>query len=287
MNNARSLLRISTVLVVALALLSLLAAAQEKKSITYTVGRKAIISITNNYGPITVGSSGNRKVVVATVLRSDAVSFVHEQHGNRIELRSISSRQGTALVDYSVLVPADASVRLRSSEGTVRVQGLCGDVMLEALTGSVEATDISGAHLHVKTLSGPISLVDTRNSHLDVRSVSGNVGLHSVTESSAEVNSGSGQITYNGDPGAAGEYLLISHSGDLDVSIPASARVEIRSHSLSGRTDQDFPKADASPMGPSNLLVKPGLVGVSRFVLRSFRGRIRLRRPRTEEEQEV
>lgn len=132
----------------------------------------------------------------------------------------------------------------------------------------------------MKTLSGPISLTRIRNSHLDVRSVSGNVSVHEVTGSSAEVNSGSGRITYEGDPGSAGEYLLTSHSGDLEVSIPASALVEIRSHSIKGETDQDFPKSDgASPMAQRNLLVKPGLVGASHFVLRSFRGRIRLKRP--------
>src|SRR5450755_1087553 len=45
---------------------------------------------------------------------------------------------------------------------------------------------------------------------------------------------GSGRITYEGDPGSAGEYLLASQSGDLEVSIPASALVEIRSRSING-----------------------------------------------------
>jgi hypothetical protein len=279
MKNVPDFLRMSAVLIAVFFLLSSLAA-QERKVLTYAVRRKAIISITNRYGPITVKSSKNKQVVVTTVSRSEAVSFVHEQHGNRIELRSISSRQGTGLVDYTVLVPADAFVSLRSSDGTLRAEGLCGDIVLEALTGSAEAINIRDAHIQVKTLSGPISLTDIRNSHLDVHSVSGNVGVHDVTGSSAEVNSGSGRITYEGDPGAAGEYLLTSQSGDLDVSIPASALVEIRSRSINGEADQDFPKGDgASAMGPRNLLLKPGLTGSSRFVLRSFSGRIRLKRP--------
>jgi hypothetical protein len=79
---------------------------------------------------------------------------VHEQHGNRIELRSISSRQGTGLVDFTVLVPANAFVSLRSSDGTAHAQGLHGDVVLEAAIASVEVAEVSDAHLHVKTLSG-------------------------------------------------------------------------------------------------------------------------------------
>src|SRR6266853_6697692 len=187
--------------VIVIWLLALTAAAQEKKEFTYNFGPRAVVSITNNYGPITVKPSGSRQVIVETVSHSDAVGLVNEQHGDRIELRSISSRQGTDLVDYTVLVPAAAFVTLRSSDGTLRVQGLRGDVVLEAASGSVEVRDISDAHLHVKTFSGPISLTDIRNSRLDVHSVSGDVNLHNVTGPSVEVNSGAGRITYDGDPG--------------------------------------------------------------------------------------
>jgi hypothetical protein len=132
MTNTRKHSRISTVLLVVLSLLSLPAAAQEKKEFSCTVGPGAVISITNNYGPITVEPSGSSQVVVETVSHSDTVSLVNEQHGNRIELRSISSRQGINLVEYTVLVPAAAFITLRSSDGTLRAQGLRGDVVLDA-----------------------------------------------------------------------------------------------------------------------------------------------------------
>jgi hypothetical protein len=266
--------------VIVIWLLALTAAAQEKKEFTYNVGPRAVVSITNNYGPITVKPSRNRQVVVETVSHSDAVGLVNEQHGDRIELRAISSRPGTDLVDYTVLVPVDAFVSLRSSDGTLRAQGLRGDVILEAAAASVEVTDISDAHLHVKTLSGPITLTDIRNSHLDIHSVSGNVTIRNVTGPSVEVNSGSGRISYQGDPGSTGEYLLTSHSGDLDISIPASALVDIRARSIKGQSDPDFPVANGfSAAGTGNLLLKPGTVTGSRFDLRSFRGKIRLKRP--------
>jgi len=265
---------------IVISLLALTAAAQEKKEFTYNVGPRAVVSITNNYGPITVKPSRNRQVVVETISHSDAVGLVNEQHGDRIELRSISTRPGNDLVDYTVLVPVDAFVSLRSSDGTLRAQGLRGDVILEAAAATVEVTDISDAHLHVKTLSGPITLTDIRNSHLDIHSVSGNVTIRNVTGPSVEVNSGSGRISYQGDPGSTGEYLLTSHSGDLDISIPASALVDIKARSIKGQSDPDFPIASGfSAAGTGNLLLKPGTVTGSRFDLRSFRGKIRLKRP--------
>jgi putative adhesin len=280
MTNARNHPRFSIVLVAVFPLLSLLLTAQEKKESSYTVRGKAVISITNDYGPITVKPSGNRQVVVQTVSRSDAISFANEQHSNRIEIRSVSSSQRAGLVDYTVLVPADAFVTLRTSDGTLRAQGLRGDIILEGATASVEVIAISDAHLHVRTLSGPITLADIRNSHLDVHSVSGNVSIHNVTGPSVKVNSGRGRITYEGDPGPVGEYLLTSHSGDLEILIPASASVDIKARSIKGQSDEEFPKPrSASALGQGNLLMKPGTLSRSRFELRSFSGKIRLKRP--------
>jgi hypothetical protein len=279
MTNGRKHSRISTVLLVAFSLLSLLAAAQEKKEFSCTVGPLAVISITNNYGPITVKPSGSSQVLVETIFHSDAVNVVNEQHGDRIELRSTSSRPGTNLVEYTVLVPAAAFVTLRSSDGILRAQGLRGDVVLEAASGSVEVTDIGNAHLHVKTLSGPITLTDIRNSHVDIHSVRGSVNLHSVSGPSVEVNSGAGRITYDGDPGRVGEYLFTSHTGDLEVSIPASAWVEIKARSIKSQADPEFPTLGNVPtIGQINLMGKAGKIG-SRFELRSFSGKIRVKRP--------
>lgn len=279
-NVRRHRVQISSGLAFAICLVALTATAQEKKQLSFTVGPRAVVSITNNYGPITVRPSGNRQVVVETLLHSDAVSLVNEQHGDRIELRSISTRQGIDLVDYTVLVPADAFVSLLSSDGTLRAQGLRGDVMLEAATGTVEVTGIRDAHLHVRTLTGPITLTDIHNSHLDIHSVRGTVDLRDVTGPSIEVNSGSGRISYEGDPGTSGEYLLTSHSGDLDVSIPASALVTIKARSIKGQMDPEFPIASGlSATGPRNLLLKRGMTAASRFELRSFRGKISLKRP--------
>jgi len=269
-----------SVLVVALPAVSLLAAAQERKEFRYIVGSKATISITNNCGSITVKPSGNDEVVITAVSRSDAVTFENEQRGNRIELRASSRRQGAGLADYMVAVPADAFVSLRSSDGRLQAEGLRGDVILEAATGAVDVTNIADGHIHVKTFSGPVTLRDIRHSHLDIFSVGGDLNMHNVTESSVEAHSGSGRITYDGDPGTSGDYALTTHNGDLDISIPAGASVEIKSRSLKGEADQPIGSLDTIPAaGQKNHFLTPRGIAASRFILRSFRGKIHLNRP--------
>src|SRR4029077_20937957 len=270
----------SIALLTAVPILSVMLASQETKMVRYVVGPKPLISITNDYGAITVSPSGNNQVVVSTVSHSDAIRFVNERHGDRVELRAESDRRGTSLAEYTVLVPNDSIVTLRSLDGSLRAEGLRGDVILEAATAHVEVTAITGAHVHIKTLSGPVTLTDIRDSHLDIHSVSGNIDIHNVTGAFVEVSSDSGRITYEGDPGPVGYYRLTSHTGDLDVSIPASASVDIKTRSLTAKSDRRASNSNGvEPIGQKKSFVKPGMGSASRIVLRSFKGKIHLRRP--------
>jgi Putative adhesin len=257
---------------------SSVADAQESKEFSYSVRPKSLISITNNYGPVTVKGSANRQVAVRSISRSKGVSFESEHHGKRIALRSISDRPGTALAEYNVLVPRDSFLVVIGG-GTLHVDGLSGDVVLESGTAPVEVSDIDGAHVHVKTMDGPITLTDIRSSRIDVRSINGNVRILNVKESWADVTTGGGRITYNGDPGQDGEYSLSSHSGDLEVSIPATIPIEIDAHSVNGESKAEAAETILPSTAQRSLFLKPGSVSMPRFVLRSFRGSIRLKRP--------
>jgi len=64
--------------------------------------------------------------------------------------------------DYEILVPADASVTLHSSTGTLHAEKLHGDVSLEGPGADVDVRDISDAHVHVKTMNGSVNLDTSR-----------------------------------------------------------------------------------------------------------------------------
>jgi hypothetical protein len=261
-------------------LASLPGVAQIKKEVRFSVAPKPVISITNNYGPISVKASENNQVIVTTVAYSNDVRFLNEQHGNRIELRAECNRAGIGLAEYTVLVPAESTVSLHSLDGALYAQGLRGDAILEGLTSIAEVSDSTDAHIHVKTLSGSASLKNIRHSRLYINSITGNINVHNVTESLIEAHAGAGRITYDGDPGDSGEYKLTSHSGDLDVSIPADAIVQINAHSFADGTNQPATSDATQGVGNETRFIKPGAIrSGSRFVLRSFRGKIHVKRP--------
>ena len=58
------------------------------------------------------------------------------------------------------------------------------------------------------------------------------------------------------------------------------AQFQIKARSLKSQSDPEFPNAgSAAATGQKNLLLKPGMVVGSRFELRSFSGKIHLKRP--------
>ena len=219
------------------------ASADNRKEFRFTVSPGSVISITNQYGPISVKPGSGSQVIVVAVLHSDQVEIDHTQSGNRVDVLShlLSGANADAgRVDYEVSVPADASVTLRTSTGLLHAEGLHGDVTLESSQANVEVRDISNAHVHVRTLNGSVALNNIRNGHVEVTSVSGDVTLNGVNGLLVQVNSTSGKIRYEGEFGNSGEYMLTSHSGDIEASAPNDASIDVTARSVKGKVENDF-----------------------------------------------
>jgi DUF4097 and DUF4098 domain-containing protein YvlB len=253
------------------------ASAQEVGQISYQMGRKAIISITNSYGPITVKGSDGKVVSVTYTSYAKSVAFDNERHGNRLSLVSVSEHLGDNLAEYSLLAPRHAFLSL-FAHGPIHVEGLAGDITIQTTGHAVEIKNLNDAYINVKTLDGPVTLTALRNCHVYIHSIDGPINISDAPGSSVEANSTGGRITYDGDPGSNGDYRLSSHSGDVDVSIPASALVEVQTNGHSGQ------KPDESTTGMTrrnSLFLSPTSVSRAHFELRSFIGKVRLKRPRT------
>jgi DUF4097 and DUF4098 domain-containing protein YvlB len=210
----------------------------------FKVGRRASVSIINQYGPVSVKPGPVKHVVVTAILYSDKVEIDQSKRGNRVSVLSHlleGADADTGRVDYEVLVPADASVTLHSTTGPLHVEKLHGDVILEGSTAVVDVRDVSSGHVHIKTLNGAVTLTNVSDGHVEITSVSGDVALNAVNGSLVHVNSSSGKIHYDGDFGDAGDYSLTSHSGDIEAIAPSYASIEVVARSVQGKVENDFP----------------------------------------------
>jgi DUF4097 and DUF4098 domain-containing protein YvlB len=234
----------SYAVVVILVLAALAAAENTRQEMHFKIGRRAGVSIVNQYGAISVKPGPGKVVAITAILYSGKVEIDHSKSRRRVAVFSHlleGANEETGRVDYEVLVPADASVTLHSMTGPVHVEKLRGDVMLEGSTASVDVHDVSGGHIHIKTLNGPVTLTNVSDGNVEITSVGGDVTLNAVNGSAVHVNSGSGKIHYDGNFGDAGDYAFTTHSGDIEAIAPAYASIDVVARSVQGMVEKDFP----------------------------------------------
>jgi hypothetical protein len=270
-------------LMVATCLVSL-AIAEGKKEYRFKVGSQANVSVDTQYGAISVKPGSPNQVLITATTKSDKADVDTLQNGNRVEVgsRLLPGADGqSGRVDYEMSVPADAVVHVRSATGPITADGLHGDVTLEGAAAPVEARNFSGGHLVVQTMNGPITLNNVHTNHVEITSISGDVHLNAVTGQLVKVDSTSGKIFYSGDFGSGGDYRFVTHTGDIDALVPASASAEFNAQSLQGRVQNDFPLQPKQHLHGTLDATRAffGTAGkaASGVVMRSFSGKIRLK----------
>jgi DUF4097 and DUF4098 domain-containing protein YvlB len=257
---------------------------ETRKEYRFTVGARPSVSITNEYGPISVKPATGNQISVTAILHSDKVEVDQSQSGNRVDILSHllpGATSETGRVDYDVLVPSGASVTLHSTTGPLHAEKLSGDVSLEGATAIVDVRDISDAHVHVRTLNGPVTLTNIHDGHVEITSVSGDVVLNSVSGPLVQVNSTSGRIRYDGDFGSGGQYSLTTHTGDIEASAPADASIDVTARSVKGKVENDFPlEPKHTPFVVKAGSAFAGTIGkaASSVRLLSFSGKIHLKK---------
>lgn len=277
-------MRTASLAVLVVVALTTFASSQVRKEFHYQVHHRASVSIFNQYGPISVKPVSGHQVVVVAILHSDKVELDENRGGNRV---AVSSRllpgadSESGRVDYEVMVPADASVTLHSATGPLHAEKLHGDLILEGNTAQVDVRDLSEGHIHVKTLQGPVTLTNVSDGHVEITSVSGNVDLNAVNGPLVQVNSTTGNIRYIGDFGESGEYSLVTHTGNIDATVPAYASIDVFARSDQGKVENDFllqPSRNSFAARAGSAFA--GTVGkaASSVKLLSFSGRIHLKK---------
>jgi DUF4097 and DUF4098 domain-containing protein YvlB len=161
-------------------------------------------------------------------------------------------------VDFTVSVPRDASVSLRSVSGTVKVTNINGELRAETVSGDiitmtakklrvaktvsgdVEISESEADELSLGSVSGDVTVNRLKGSGFDAQSVSGDLRLTDVEIDHASIRSVSGDIDYSGRLARNGRYQFQSHSGDIRVT-PADARgFAIEASTFSGDVRSDY-----------------------------------------------
>lgn len=237
-----------------LLLMAALCVAQQKKELRYSVQAGAILAVTNDTGSIMVRPASGNQIIVSAAPMSTKVEVDGAQAGNRVDIRSHALQKTTGdegRVDYYVQVPSGTAIILHNGNGALRVQNASGDVSIDANGGSVEVSESSSVNVRVRTMGASVIVSGVRKAHVEVSSVSGELTLHNVSGPQVTAETTGGPIHFIGDCAGGGDYSLSSHTGNIEVILPANASVDVSARSVNGTVEDGFQlQPDSHPTMP-------------------------------------
>jgi DUF4097 and DUF4098 domain-containing protein YvlB len=260
--------------------------AQNRQIIRFPLNAGSSLSIVNAYGPVTVRTSSSNQLVISATPHSSNVEIDQSKNDTRVEIRSHVLRQATpaeAQVDYDVQLPPGVSLWVRSNDGPISVTGVrAADVTCDGESARIEVKDGGSGHVHVRTVSGEIGLTNLKDSHTEITSISGDIVVRGVSGNFVSANTTKGKISYDGTFEGGGEYVFSTHSGDVNVALPADASVEISARSVMGTVEDSLHMQPAPhpSFAPSQGKALAGVLnaGASSVKLRSMTGNITVKK---------
>lgn len=263
-------------------------AADTRKEAKIDIAADGTVNIVNGGGSVALHSGPGHQLLVSYTVHSAKVEVDQNvSNKQRVELvtHALPGEKPTAdesRVDYDVTVPAGVSVNVSTTSAPITADGVNTDIGLSSETGQITVLNIVKSHVRVRSMTAPVRLQDVTLSRVDIQSTGGAVLLKNVTGPRVSVGTSSGNIEYKGDCSAGGDYLLTTHSGSIDVTLPPTASVDLTARSTTGQVENDFPLQEKthnsfvpqqgrSFAGTSNS-------GSSSVELQSFSGKIRVKK---------
>jgi len=278
------------------------------------VGRDGRVSISNVSGDIKVAGGSGDDVTIDAVKRTrgdrsqlSEVQIIVDDRPGRVEVRTeypnnwgSRNRNIDVSVDYTVVVPATATVDVKSISGSVIVTGVQGAVRAESISGTVRtsatpkltAKTVSGdlelvsappdADITATTISGTVRAKGLKLRSLDLGSVSGDLSVTDIACDRLGVKSVSGSVEFAGTLGKGGRYDINSHSGTIRLALAGNTGFELNANSFSGSIRSDFPvtlggtsdRTDRRRLGPGRATHAVYGDGSATLNIRTFSGDI-------------
>jgi DUF4097 and DUF4098 domain-containing protein YvlB len=282
---------------------------------TYTLGSDGALDLTHIAGDIRVTTGRGNDVRIEAIKRVrhrdsaeakrllSALRIEVTQVGGRIEIRTVYPRGARGFngsVDYTLVVPQNAALSLKTVSGDVAVNGVRGEVRAESISGDVEviatpnlalaktvsgdvrARDIASASLTLGTVSGSVVAAGLKVRTLDASSVSGDLQLSDLQVERLSAKTLSGEIVFEGALIRGGRYEFNAHSGNVRLMLTSDTPgFELDASTFNGSVRSDFPVTlrstndGAQRRGASNRAIR-GTYGDAGAILalRSFSGNV-------------
>ncbi len=269
--------------------------AREANAQTVAVQRGMRLEIDDYAGEVTIKAWTRDEVAVEASPTSRGTLDV-KTLDKVVTVRTVQQRVPRA-VDYQITVPAWMEVK---------VSGTFTDITVEGTSAPITATNVRGDvmvrggadRLVLKSIEGAITVDDARGrveanaveeaitlrnvaGDISAETVDGDITLDRVDAGNIEASTVGGDITLSGPIRDGGRYSLVTHDGDIQVSVPDGANLVVQVRTFDGQFSSNLAAQPAEIKKDRRYRLNIG-TGSAQMDLESFDGEIRLRRPGTE-----
>jgi len=278
----------------AMALMSSSANAQTKVNRGLQLDATGAVRVYNLVGSVRVTGWNRDSVVVrGTLGKGNTLHMGGGGAGLKMFIEGMDDRNPSR-ADIEVLVPVRAKVWIKTATasidvrdvtgsldlyvvgGDIKVTGNPADVNAEAIDGSITIIG-SPAWVRAKSASGDVSL-DGSSPDVTISTVSGRIDVDGSKFEKAKFESVTGSIRFAGSFQRGGLVNFDSHSGSIEIGIPAGSPADFDVVSIAGAISNKLTRSRPVPgrYGRGAELTTSSGDGGTRVVVRSFKGPVTL-----------
>jgi DUF4097 and DUF4098 domain-containing protein YvlB len=253
----------------------------------FTVKGRPVVSIQNvANGRIEVKSAKTQEVVVIGSQLSNKIGVETEQADDRIDVTATvldaSAPAAELEENFTLLVPEETELQIRTQTGLIYVEQVMGDMKLESIAGDIHLKEVSG-YIIVHSQGG--SLICTQCAgKLEFSSISGNAQILQPALNNVNLMTTTGNILYDGDFFRTGLYTMKSGKGVVEVRFSSTDSFDLNAQTNLGTVDnraESFLKPDTHGIRRTASKYAHGLFGsigsgLAKVELSSFSGTIRI-----------
>lgn len=290
-----------SLLLVAAATLAGTAGAQQKVDVRRAVTRDVYVRLNGAFSSLKVtGWEKDSLVMTGSLPKSSRFEPAMGGTGGTAPLQGVKfyiegSASETIAGSLELFVPVGATVWAKSGSATIDVTGITGgldlnivggaisvsgkprELNIESMDGSVTVTG-APTWMRAKTATGDITIRGSCTD-LGLTTVSGTIAIRDGVFERARVESVTGNVTFGAGVSRAGNLLIDSHSGSIELLI-GKASLDIEATTITGSITNNVSTRRPTPgrEGRGEELTLSLGIGEARATLRSFKGNIRLTR---------
>jgi|CZKC01.1.fsa_nt_gi DUF4097 and DUF4098 domain-containing protein YvlB len=203
----------------------------------FTVEGRPVVTIHNSNGRIQVKSWNKAEVMFVADHATANVEVESEQVDSRIEIGTrvlnASARSVDLQADYTVTVPEETELQIRTDSGSITVASVHGNLTFDTLAADVNLQDVGGVVM-VTTADGSIVCSRCDGSSFKAETVGGNVQILQPVMDKITVHTTAGNILFDGDFLRHGLYVLKSDTGNTEVRYGSASSFDLMATSVRG-----------------------------------------------------